>query len=60
MDKALSEARSKENAAATNVQNSETQVTTAQKQSETQASAVKAGQNDLATKDQALKVATAK
>ena len=30
------------------------------KQSETQASAVKAGQNDLDTKDQALKVATAK
>ncbi len=60
MDKALSEARSKENTAATNVQNSEFQVTTARKQSETQASAVKAGQNDLATKDQALKVATAK
>ena len=60
MEKALAQARTKDGAATAEVQNSEAHVAATQKQSQAQASAVKAGQADLAAKEQALKDVTAK
>ncbi len=60
MEKALAEARTKNGAATADVQKSEALVAAALKQVQTQTSAVKAGQADLAAKEQALKDTTAK